>query len=200
MVLNPDSDASRLGFVQMVAVRTYISRRRLLVGSTAAVLTAPLAALGITAPASELDPPTFWATVRALHEHLFPPVSGTPGVGDINATAYLSTILLDPRIDSAEREFLSRGVGLLDAYARRRHDQPFAALAEDTRETVLRKIEDNPDGQYWLSLIVHYLLEALLADPVYGGNRDGIGWRWLEHRPGTPRPPLGWYEEASGDV
>jgi gluconate 2-dehydrogenase gamma chain len=24
---------------------------------------------------------------------------------------------------------------------------------------------------------------------VYGGNPDGIGWRWLGHVPGYPRPP-----------
>jgi len=182
----------------MVAIRTSISRRRWLLGATAAALSLPFAALG-AAPAA-LAPPLFWRTVRALHEHLFPPLPGTPNVADINATAYLSAVLLDPRIDAAEREFLSRGVILLDAYARRRHDRPFTALAEDEREAVLRRIEENPDGRYWLSLIVHYLLEALLADPVYGGNRDGIGWRWLAHDPGTPRPPRGWYEAVPEDA
>ena len=33
-----------------------------------------------------------------------------------------------------------------------------------------------------------YIFEALLSDPVYGGNPEGIGWRWLGHRPGFPRP------------
>ena len=28
-------------------------------------------------------------------------------------------------------------------------------------------------------------------DPVYGGNPDGIGWKWLMHPPGFPRPPKG---------
>ena len=31
-------------------------------------------------------------------------------------------------------------------------------------------------------------MEALLTDPAYGGNPDGIGWRWLGHTPGYPRP------------
>lgn len=184
----------------MAAITMFLSRRRLLLGATAAALSLPCATLGAaTAPAS-LEPPVFWHTVRVLQEHLFPALPGTPSVADINATAYLSAVLLDPRIDAAEREFLSHGVILLDAYARRRHGQPFAALAEDARETVLRKIEDNADGQYWLSLIVHYLLEALLADPVYGGNRDGVGWHWLAHQPGFPRPPRGWYETLPGDA
>jgi gluconate 2-dehydrogenase gamma chain len=33
-------------------------------------------------------------------------------------------------------------------------------------------------------------MEALLTDPAYGGNPGGIGWRWLQHVPGYPRPPM----------
>jgi len=36
--------------------------------------------------------------------------------------------------------------------------------------------------------LLTYLLEALLADPVYAGNPNGIGWKWLQHQPGFPRP------------
>ena len=43
-------------------------------------------------------------------------------------------------------------------------------------------------GGRWLRELIHYILEALLSDPVYGGNPGGIGWRWLEHRPGYKRP------------
>ena len=39
-------------------------------------------------------------------------------------------------------------------------------------------------GRAWLSLLLYYIFEALLSDPVYGGNPDGIGWQWLEHQPG----------------
>ena len=34
-------------------------------------------------------------------------------------------------------------------------------------------------------------VEGFFADPVYGGNSNGIGWAWLEHQPGFPRPPVG---------
>ena len=51
----------------------------------------------------------------------------------------------------------------------------------------------------WLSLLLTYLLEALLADPVYGGNPGGIGWQWLAHQPGFPTPPADktWYKLAA---
>ena len=38
---------------------------------------------------------------------------------------------------------------------------------------------------------MYYLLEALLADPVYGGNTDEVGWKWLGYTAGFPRPPIG---------
>lgn len=181
-------------------ISTFLTRRRLLVGSAAALLAAPLAPLAAAPAAVPLTPPQFWQTVRVLQEHLFPAEPGTPSIGDINATAYFAAVLLDPRIDVQERAFLRRGVELLDAFAHRRHSSPFTALDTDAREALLRRIEDNPDGQYWLSLVLLYLFEALLADPVYGGNRDQIGWRWLQHQPGAPRPPRGWYEVLPGDA
>lgn len=176
------------------------TRRQLLCRGTVAAVAGPQAVRAATPANAELDITAFWSTVRALQEHLFPPVEGTPSAAEINADGYLSAVLLDPRVDPAERELLSRGVHLLDAFARRRYEQPFVALDEDARETILRRIEDNPEGQRWLSLVVYYLLEALLVDPVYGGNLNGTGWRWLAHDPGFPRPPHGWYEAPSDDA
>jgi gluconate 2-dehydrogenase gamma chain len=51
----------------------------------------------------------------------------------------------------------------------------------------LRRFETN--GKQWISTILRYILEALLTDPIYGGNPNAIGWKWLDHQPGFPRPP-----------
>ena len=53
---------------------------------------------------------------------------------------------------------------------------------------MLRRIAASPAGENWLSTLILYLMEALLTDPAYGGNPGGIGWRWLRHTPGYPRP------------
>jgi gluconate 2-dehydrogenase gamma chain len=37
-------------------------------------------------------------------------------------------------------------------------------------------------------MLLDYIMEALLTDPVYGGNPNSIGWQWLKHQPGFPRP------------
>ena len=39
-----------------------------------------------------------------------------------------------------------------------------------------------------MNRVLSYILEALATDPIYGGNTNEIGWDWLEHQPGMPRP------------
>ena len=56
------------------------------------------------------------------------------------------------------------------------------------KENICKYISKNSDGEYFLSYILKYIFEALLSDPNYGGNPNGIGWNWLEHSPGYPRP------------
>ena len=55
-------------------------------------------------------------------------------------------------------------------------------------EIALRELEKTGAGRSWITELLHYLFEALLTDPVYGGNPGGIGWKWLDHTPGFRRP------------
>jgi len=141
---------------------------------------------------TEKDP---WLTLAAVQEHMFPAGNNIPGAADIQAIVYLRNTLEDPAADGEDKAFIFKGVGWLNDLTQEHRGKPFVGLNEDRRETMLRQIEQSSAGQNWLSLLLTYLLEALLADPVYGGNLDGIGWRWLEHQPGYPRPPADkvWY-------
>ena len=128
--------------------------------------------------------------VRALQEHLFPSEADSPGAADINATAYLETAITAPGIDPDTRNTIVNGVGRLQDASRERFDVPFNSLGYQQREQLLRYLADKTRwGRAWLSLLLYYIFEALLSDPVYGGNPGEIGWRWLEHQPGLPRPP-----------
>ena len=131
----------------------------------------------------------FWPTIAAVQEHTWPTRNGTPTLAEFNATEYLAAALLDPRIEAGERQYIHDGVAPLEDFTRAQFGRSFFELKVAEREAVLRKIETSPIGRYWLSLIIYYLFEALLADPVYGGNTNRIGWRWLEHLEGFPRPP-----------
>jgi gluconate 2-dehydrogenase gamma chain len=175
-----------------------LDRRQFLIGSSAVVATSvALAALPLklrAAIVSETSVTTFAPRQKnllaALHEHLFPPDSNSPGAADINSVAYLENALREPRLDADVRNFVINGLRWLGEAAEDMHDLPFIALDDAQKETFLRYLADKTRwGKNWLSTQLRFILEALLADPIYGGNPGGIGWQWLEHQPGFPRPP-----------
>jgi gluconate 2-dehydrogenase gamma chain len=140
-----------------------------------------------------------WRTIAAVQQHLFPSTQDSPGASDFQAIVYLRNTIENPAADGEDKAFIVNGVGWLNDLSRERYQRPFTAFDEAERETVLRQIEQSQAGRNWLSLLLTYLLEALLADPVYGGNPGGIGWKWLQHQPGYPAPPAdkAWYKLAA---
>ncbi len=158
------------------------SRREFLV-TAAGGLAALFASAG--ALAATANP---WPVLAAVQDHLFPSEPGAPGAREINALSYLQGVLGDPRSDRDERRFILKGVDWLEDLARQRHQAAFVDLDPIRREQVLREVADSEQGDNWLATLLFYLCEALLTDPVYGGNPGGIGWTWLGHQPGFPRP------------
>ena len=129
-----------------------------------------------------------WLSLAAVQEHLFPADESSPGAKDISALRFLRNMLEVPDIESEEKDFIIQGVGWLNDLSIKNYKLSFNKLNSADKEKVLRKIESSRAGSRWLSLMMNYLIEALLSDPVYGGNKDGKGWLWLEHTAGFPTP------------
>lgn len=128
--------------------------------------------------------------VSTVQEHLFPHASESPGAIDVNAARYLEWAITAPGIDPDTRNTIVNGVSRLQDASRERFDVFFNDLSFGEREQLLRYLADETRwGRAWVSLMLYYIFESLLSDPVYGGNPNGIGWQWLEHQPGFPRPP-----------
>ena len=179
--------------IRTIDRRTFLRRLTALAGLLASYPATSLAALRERANDAPdagswraIDP---WKTLAAVQQQLFPAGEDVPGARDIGALRYLHNAIENPDADGEDRAFLFKGVGWLNELTRKDYGQPFTALDESQREAALRGIEQSRAGRSWLSLLLTYLLEALLADPVYGGNPHGIGWAWLEHQPGYPTPP-----------
>lgn len=130
-----------------------------------------------------------WRVLIAVQSHLLPSEADSPGAQDINAANYLHNVLVDPKFDAADRIFVKTGIGEIQRLARQQQEDGFIELQPEVQEKVLRQYEKTSQGSRWLNMILEYLMEALLTDPVYGGNPKGIGWQWLGHTPGSPRPP-----------
>jgi gluconate 2-dehydrogenase gamma chain len=73
----------------------------------------------------------------------------------------------------------------------------FAELDGDAQDKVLHGLEKdeiklaNAPGKTWFTMLLQNTVEGFLADPMYGGNRDFIGWRLI----GFPGPRYDYTDE-----
>ena len=130
-----------------------------------------------------------WLTIASVQEHLFPAEEDSPGANDIQALAYLRGMMTNPDFEKEDAILIHNGVGWLNDLATSEYKTKFVQLDTGSKEKILRRVESSRAGSRWISMLLTYLLEALLTDPVYGGNPNGIGWTWLQHQPGFPAPP-----------
>lgn len=130
-----------------------------------------------------------WQTIAAVQDHLFPSEEYAPGAADINAAHYLYFVLSDETLEPAGRKFIVDGTIKFEALVQSSFGKQFEALTEEQKEASLREFESGGVGRKWITEVLGYIFEALLTDPVYGGNTNSAGWKWLGHRPGFPRPP-----------
>ena len=164
-----------------------LTRRRFLLGLAGGTLLALFPFPAASAPNTAVR----WRIIDAVQQHLFPSEPDAPGAREIKALDYLKRIAADRMQDADKRDFILQGAGWLEDMSRRITRKSFLLIDAAQREQVLRRIEASEAGSNWLAQMLLYLIEALLADPVYGGNPQGIGWRWLAHTPGFPTPPPG---------
>ena len=132
-----------------------------------------------------------WQTLDAVLLHLLPSSETGPDAKDIRALEYLFNLVDEQPVDDAEKEFIFKGVGWLNGFSQTQKQLNFVQLSTEQKEDVLRKISGSRAGHNWINTLIGYLYEAMLSPPSYGGNPDGIGWKWLEHQAGFPLPPKG---------
>lgn len=117
------------------------------------------------------------------------------------------------RVDLARSKYLA-GIAELDRLCREQHRAEFVDLDDDRQDEMLRRIEragspeaerawrDTPAIAYggpvepalqqtnaeadmdFFNLLVTHTRQGFLADPIYGGNKDHVGWQVI----GFPGP------------
>ena len=123
-------------------------------------------------------------TLEAVQEVLFPKGLKAPSASEFGATAYLANVSTHSSFLESDLKFLKRGAGeLMDTY------NDFLTLCFKEQEEKLREfVDDSSLGQNWVAFVLYFTIEGLLADPIYGGNKNESGWKWLGHHSGQPRP------------
>ena len=127
-------------------------------------------------------------TIAMVHKDLFPDSDAAPNANDINASYYLNSILNHSRVTDESKNFIQNGVKWLNEESILKYKKVYTQLSPLQRQKILKEIAKTNWGESWIQTVMTYLLEAMLGDPIYGGNRANSGWIWLEHKSGLPRP------------
>ncbi len=131
------------------------------------------------------------AVLQAVQLQLFPADGDGPSADDLNALTYLEWALSDPdNQEDGDKQFITRGINWLEDLTKKKYNTSFIRITVKQQHQLLQQLAQSKTGDNWMSLLIYYLLEALLLDPVYGGNPNGIGWKWLQHQPGFPLPDM----------
>lgn len=132
--------------------------------------------------------PAEWRTLEAAQDTLLPSEPDAPGARDVRATAYLDAALADPDTEPPRRDLVRSGAAALDRLARDAGATDFAALDEAGRDRAVEAYARSDEGAAWVDATLAFTLEAMLGDPVHDANPGEVGWRWVGHVPGEPRP------------
>ena len=127
-------------------------------------------------------------TLELVQEDLFPNTQDTPTLKEVGASSYLTFILHHSHVTQTEKTFIRNGVGWLNEEAVELYKKRYAELSAQQRQRVLKSIAAYRWGESWIDTIMTYIFEAMFGDPLYGINKNQVGWKWLNHKGGEPRP------------
>jgi gluconate 2-dehydrogenase gamma chain len=121
--------------------------------------------------------------IASVQNILFPQNCNAPSASGFGAVNYLINVSSHPSFVKDDLLFLYRGARELIEY-----ESKFLDISYKEQSNTIDRFSKTKIGRNWLSILLYYTIEALLSDPIYGGNRDRVGWRWLNHHAGVPQP------------
>jgi len=174
------------------------------------------------------------AAVEALVDRLIPPDPQTPGGKDAGCAVFIDRQLAGS-FGSAEGLYMRgpftdgtpqqgdqspltpaaryrQALAALDKYCRATYaGKSFTQIPDNEKDKLLSGLEkgqvqlEGTNGQSFFELLLQNTQEGFFADPVYGGNRNMVGWKmigypgarydyrdWVErHNERYPLPPVG---------
>lgn len=90
-----------------------------------------------------------------------------------------------PQFKQTPAERYRSGLKDLGRYCSSQHGKIFSALDGDTQDALLHDLEagkpdfaSTPSADFF-ALLLQNVREGYLADPIYGGNRDMVGWKLI---------------------
>jgi gluconate 2-dehydrogenase gamma chain len=81
------------------------------------------------------------------------------------------------------QEIYRRGIGFVDTYAQHQFKKTFVALSPEQQDAILTDMEadkaagfEGPSARAFFTQLRNDTIEGMFSDPMYGGNRNLVGW------------------------
>ena len=157
--------------------------------------------------------------LEAAVEHLIPTDDLGPGARDAGVVVYIDRQLAGswgshgrnyrsgPWLEGTPQQgYQSRftpqevyriAIREIDLHCKAAFDRPFAQLGRDAQVRLLQQLEKDEialpslSSKFFFDLLWRNTDEGYFSDPLYGGNRDMVGWKLL----GFPGLPSGQYRD-----
>jgi gluconate 2-dehydrogenase gamma chain len=134
--------------------------------------------------------------IAALVECILPS-DDTPGAKEAGVIYFIDRALTT---FAADQQNVYRD-GLLAAQAKRKElfpeSESIAGLSEEQQIELLKSLE----GSEFFRTLRFHTLAGFLAEPSYGGNRDGAGWKLIGFDNSmVHEPPFGYYDREAREV
>lgn len=126
--------------------------------------------------------------LKSVLNILFPDDKNGPSIESLNTLNYILWVLKDAGASQSHKDYLIEGIDWADEIAFERSGYHYLDLDSEEQERAVKNYTETDYGKEWCSIMMTLILESLLLDPIYGGNVDQAGWKWLKHTPGFPGP------------
>ena len=121
-------------------------------------------------------------TVIAFTERLMPGAPGKGGATDAGVLNYIDLALSGAYSD--QQDFYRRGLIQLDEHCTKTYGKPFRSITAAQQDECIGALEQGkapafvyPTAQAFFNTVRTHTMEGMFADPIYGGNKDFVGWR-----------------------
>jgi gluconate 2-dehydrogenase gamma chain len=124
-----------------------------------------------------------WLTIEEVQNILLPKTSNMPSAREFGSVPYLKQNIDHYSFDKDDLELILNGAQVFK--------ETFPEFYKSTKKEkleIVKQANKSDYGSSWLNILVYYGIEAMLSDPIYGGNKYQSGWMALNHKPGMPRP------------
>jgi gluconate 2-dehydrogenase gamma chain len=148
------------------------------------------------------------AVVEALTDRIIPPDAETPGGKDAGCAIFIDRQLAGPygrqeglyvrppflkgmkqqgpQSEAGPAQQYRAAVAALNQHCRATYDgKTFDRIADADKDSLLKGLESSTlklgavDGNAFFEMLLKDVQEGFFADPIYGGNRDMVGWRMI---------------------